>query len=98
MFPFRLQFTVRSLAIFVTLVCAYLGAWEVTKRYGVAPPFARAGDSGGRISAADEYSPMPFIVREEELANIGCILYRKQTYYLWLCGPKFPIATSRSDL
>jgi hypothetical protein len=29
---FRPRFSVRTLAIVVTLVCAYLGAWEVTNR------------------------------------------------------------------
>jgi hypothetical protein len=32
---FRPRFTLRTLAIFVTLVCAYFAAWEVTKRFGV---------------------------------------------------------------
>ncbi len=32
---FRPRFTVRTLAIFVTLVCAYFGAWEPTRKYGV---------------------------------------------------------------
>jgi hypothetical protein len=34
----RPRFTIRTLAIFVTLVCAYFGAWEATKRYAVLPP------------------------------------------------------------
>ncbi len=34
-FRFRPRFTVRTLAIFVTLVCAYFGAWEATMRYGI---------------------------------------------------------------
>jgi hypothetical protein len=32
----RYRFSVRTLAIVVTLVCAYLGAWEATKKWGVA--------------------------------------------------------------
>ncbi len=34
-FRFRPRFTVRTLAILVTLVCVYFGAWGATKRYGV---------------------------------------------------------------
>ena len=29
----RPRFSVRTLAIFVTLVCVYLGAWAATKKY-----------------------------------------------------------------
>ena len=32
---FRSMFTLRTLAIIVTLVGGYFGAWEATKRYGV---------------------------------------------------------------
>lgn len=32
---FRPRFSVRTLAIFVTLVCAYFAAWEATKRWGI---------------------------------------------------------------
>jgi hypothetical protein len=31
----RPRFSVRTLAIFISLVCAYLGAWEATKKWGV---------------------------------------------------------------
>ena len=30
----RRRFTIRTLAIVVTLVCTYFGAWEATRRYG----------------------------------------------------------------
>ena len=32
---FRPRFSLRTLAIVVTLVCAYFGAWEATKKYGI---------------------------------------------------------------
>ena len=31
----RPRFTLRTLAIFVTLVCAYFGAWEATETWGI---------------------------------------------------------------
>ena len=31
----RPRFSLRTLAILVTLACAYFGAWEATKQYGV---------------------------------------------------------------
>lgn len=33
---FRPRFSIRTLIIFVTLVCCYLGLWEATKTWGVA--------------------------------------------------------------
>jgi hypothetical protein len=35
---FRPRFTVRTLVIFVTIVCAYFGVWEATKRSECATP------------------------------------------------------------
>jgi hypothetical protein len=84
----RIQFSVRTLAIFVTLICVYFGAWEATKRYGVAPPLQNREEYS--LTAADDFSPIPFIVRGEELDG-GCILMRKRTYYVWLLGPKLKL-------
>lgn len=41
---FRLRFTVRTVAILVTLICVYFGAWEATKRHAntLQPPTGRA--------------------------------------------------------
>ena len=33
---FRPRFTIRTLAIIVTLICAYFGAWEATELWGIA--------------------------------------------------------------
>ena len=38
MMKFRPRFSVRTLAIFVTLVCCYFAAWEATKRYDGRSP------------------------------------------------------------
>src|SRR5262245_44551664 len=46
---FRPRFSLRTLAIIVTLVCAYFGSWESTKRCGVKYP-------------AFQDCPAPFVV------------------------------------
>ena len=87
---FRFRFSLRTLFIFMTLVGAYFGAWEVTKLYGL--------NSSGEVFDYDERSPAPFIIARDEVApgskRIGRnrILYgdfRYRRYYLWLFGPRF---------
>ena len=50
---FRPLFSVRTLTLVVTLVCAYFGAWEATKRYGIEQ---HSYDS----------SPAPFLVFHDD--------------------------------
>src|SRR5687767_14321213 len=70
---FRPRFSVRTLVIFVTLICAYLGTWEATRRHGprdvllaiypeyspqwVDDSYIPAATANGSISV-----PMPFVV------------------------------------
>jgi hypothetical protein len=76
---FRLRFSLRTLAIVVTLICAYFGAWEATKRFGVP-------------SLGASKSPMPFIVYESKLVILGTaagLTFRElepRVYYVWLFG------------
>src|SRR5687767_5305396 len=92
---YRPRFSVRSLAIVVTLVCAYFGAWEATKRHVDSikqpEPRVRFITSDGRvfpygISQVD--APLPFIVARTEchITPYRDTLPRRQ-YYLWLLGP-----------
>lgn len=77
---FRPRFSIRTLTVFVTLVCAYFGAWEATKRYGV--PTHRRLLSGTPIRAS---SPAAFIIRYE----IGVDLLGgppSRAYHLWIFG------------
>ena len=97
---FRPRFSLRTLAVLVTLVCAYFAAWEVTKRYGV-PTFDPRGTPMFKVT-----SPIPFVLAYEDTHGFGIggiesdggmmgasamngppVTY----YYLWLFGPKLKI-------
>ena len=90
---FRPRFSVRTLAIFVTLVCAYFGAWEAADTYGIKRskhPRGWDGDGIGNIKlpyfAGDVRAIMPLIVSAEELRFFEDPSHTKH-YYLWLFGP-----------
>jgi hypothetical protein len=92
----RFRFSVRTLAILVTLVCAYFGAWEATKKWGVNNWVVRDNHRPvTKVWPKNEYvmvgestvfvsSPMPFVVSEDQLGSNGDLVQRK--YYLWLFG------------
>ena len=90
----RPRFSVRTLVIFVTLVCAYFGAWEATKKWGCKKvdrlPIQWVG---GETSYADfsQRSPAPFIVCGDEPFTKGWSSGYRTTYYLWLFGPKIKL-------
>ena len=90
---FRFRFTVRTLAIFVTLVCAYFGAWEATKRYGVPDMRPRAGIVVGlrapKYGWLEAGSPMPFVTWKEQIGitrtgKLGIGVRRE--YSFWFFG------------
>jgi hypothetical protein len=68
----RPRFSLRTLAILVTLVCAYFGAWELTKRYGIGTQWTTAEefysntwDTGFTSYFAFHNSPAPFILTRD---------------------------------
>ncbi len=68
----------------MTLVCAYFGAWEVTKRYGVPRKIHRPRPDGPTtFTFGSDCSPMPLVVQYDEL--------NRRCYYLWLFGPKIKL-------
>lgn len=86
----RVRFTVRTLAIFVTLICAYFGAWDATKRYGVvaaieAHSFAaiNVGEIPKPTSREGVSSPAPLLIRCEDYEYPN---YCPVRYYVWLFG------------
>jgi hypothetical protein len=90
---FRPRFTVRTLAIFVTLIGAYFGAWEITKKHGLPSrningmyidPF------NSLVVSTDEPRVLaPFLVR-----HVRYTAWNAETchgYYIWLFGPKIQL-------
>src|SRR5688572_2982036 len=94
------RFTLRTLAIVVTLICAYFAAWEATKRYGVGPLPRPSG-----VVAIRAHSPMPLVIVEDQLDgpydNLLVLVARANSfpplstgtrhYYLWLFGPQIKL-------
>src|SRR5689334_13207029 len=93
---FRPRFTLRTLAIAPTLVCAFLGAWEATKKagpmYQTAPLLYHGTEMGGIESWA---SPMPLLIVQREFVltkvekdlagnDISASGEFVMTYHLWL--------------
>ncbi|HUG71765.1 MAG TPA: hypothetical protein VMM76_28735 [Pirellulaceae bacterium] len=89
----RPRFSVKTLAIVVTLVCCYAACWGPTKLQGVGDVGRRAGRELGFAVEAEtaeadywvsqlfDASPtMPLVV---DLTNPG---YRRRDYYFWFFG------------
>jgi hypothetical protein len=91
---FRPRFSVRTLAILVTVICAYFGAWEVTKRNAKVRANATVyGENDQPLRISNATIPMPFLVVRDECQ------YRdakpkefRRSYYVWLFGPMFRVA------
>jgi hypothetical protein len=75
------RFSLRTLAIVVTLFCAYFAAWEATKIHAGHNP-----ESSSSIGIRRSYSPLPLVIcREMTIENVSG--FRRRDYYLWLFGP-----------
>ena len=98
---FRPRFSIRTLAIFVTVVCAYFGTWEATKRAvksqlsheyysmdGTRKLSEHELQSGSKMSLSFwSRSPAPLVISRDVLT--GGTAPRR--YYLWLFGPEFKL-------
>jgi hypothetical protein len=96
----RPRFSLRTLAIAVSIICAYFGAWEATSKWGLPerdkPPF----DDMYRHPFARKfvlyaYNPSavaPFVVRFDENAPRSV---RTKVYYVWLFGLRAKLPTMR---
>jgi hypothetical protein len=94
---FRPRFSVRTLAIFVTLVACYFGAWEATKRYGARQSnyglnYGLPSPDWGALEP-ERWSPAPLVIIEDELLYGGKYRYTR-TYSLWLFGPQIKLPFS----
>src|SRR5688572_25433828 len=101
------RFSLRTLAILITLTCAYFAAWPSTIKHaaGIGIPGWK-GESTGKqrhytsSSSGLQYSvaisasaPLPLLLRQDDI-DYDEITMRFETtrrYHLWLFGPKFKI-------
>jgi hypothetical protein len=87
---FRPRFSVRTLAIFVTLNCAYFACWMPTQKHAALLPkmeLMPAPELGGvSIAIHDASAPLPLILCQEEVeihwGHTGFHLPKR--HYLWL--------------
>jgi hypothetical protein len=108
MLPMKLwrpRFSIRTLTIFVTLVCAYFGAWEATKKYGVdkKPEFPVREQL-----FIESHSPAPLLVSTHVMESVPPVpetaqkiapssgwhevrMVESRKYYLWLFGPRLKL-------
>ena len=87
---FRPRFSLRTLFVLVTLVCAYFGAWEATKRYGVRSGNEWPVSSPSAAFVWNERSPVALIIeRTEGVSTADAAAPTHRRYYLWLFGPTF---------
>jgi hypothetical protein len=77
----RPRFSLRTLAIVVTLLCAYFAAWPLTTKYGV-PRIPEVLDRNAEVYLVNAEAPAPLIVRQDVLAFQSADF--KRHYYLWL--------------
>jgi hypothetical protein len=75
------RFSLRSLALVVTLACAYFGAWEATKRHGIPAVKNQEAKLTPWHDQMEYFSPMPFLVS-------GTKSYAWRRVYLWF-GAEF---------
>jgi hypothetical protein len=71
-----LQYSLRSLLLFVLLAAIVLGAWEATKNF--------AADERER-ELVDTYEYVPLIITRDKYEK------QERRYYLWLFGPTFEL-------
>ena len=83
------------LAIFVTLVCIYFGAWEITKWHAESRRGTGYVSDGEEVDIGDAFALGPFLVYQDESINNHAFWDR---YYLWLCGPKIKVWESGGSL
>lgn len=81
-------FSLRTLAIVVTLACLYFGAWEATKRWGL-PKIVKLDRENTVVMIAS--SPAACVIwrveGDENNPNAGLT----KCYYLWLFGPSIEL-------
>src|SRR5262245_13817229 len=102
---FRPRFSLRTLAILVTLVCAYFGAWEVTKRHATNMVGQRdqTNDEALEWRVRNASAILPFVICHDDIVYSsrrhddefrGHTEYEysyPRRYSLWFFGPSFDL-------
>ena len=81
----RPRFSVRTLVVVVTLVCAYFGLWEATKTWGIRAAVPEP------TRFIPPYSPCPFVIVEPAStiminANVAVMGGYDRRDYFWFFG------------
>lgn len=84
---FRPRFSVRALAIVVTMICVYFGAWEATKKYGVVTKTQFAPAPLVVVDEVEEFHATP--IRYSGIGGRIITSEKSRQYYVWLFGPRF---------
>lgn len=95
----RSRFSLRMLAILVTLVCVYFGLWSVTERYALGSESIvhfiteNAQFDPGEVEflIREDGSPMPFVIWRDEDAGAKSGYKRAIRYYLWFFGVEYQL-------
>jgi len=83
----RFRFSIRTLAILITLVCAYFGVWEATKRYSFPNSITAFVETGKSYTVMiDKESPLPLLVLTTELVPDKNPLVELRRCYFWCFG------------
>lgn len=86
----RLRFSVRTLVIVLTLVCAYFGAWEATKNRGT---IIHEWEKRAENEPTSAEAILPLVIAQNEIVVThpkpnSTVMTGTRRYYLWLFGPK----------
>lgn len=85
----RPRFSVRTLAIVVTLVCCYFSLWKLTNTKGVRDVMNYCSEHGLQIQDDNISTPVPLIIRAPESMGgpltFGSLML-KRYYYFWFFG------------
>jgi len=85
----RVRFSLRSLCIFLTLICLYLGCWEITKEWVV--------DDLKKDHALHCESPAPFVVVIDEIDYTNYRYVRRSHLVCFGLMAKLPFAHECRD-
>ena len=95
------RFSMRTLIVLITVVCAYMACWRITATAGVADVIDDVyGYDNAQIDGIDfnPWTPMPMIVRLDEYYAIGIgSIMSVRRYYFWYFVGSVPLPFQNQD-